>query len=115
MAPTYTGFSPEFLSAFLYFQETKDNDSMRAFLQSHFQILLLSKRPKLNDKIVFVFDIDGVLLRSRSPLPGAKETLEFLKRNKIPFIFLTNGGGYTEKDHVAILGKRLSMYNLSEH
>ncbi|KAI1638080.1 Haloacid dehalogenase-like hydrolase-domain-containing protein [Biscogniauxia mediterranea] len=40
----------------------------------------------------FAFDIDGVLLHSAKPIPGAKEVLKFLTGNKIPFILLTNGG-----------------------
>ncbi|KAN0115156.1 HAD-superfamily hydrolase [Hyaloscypha variabilis] len=74
-----------------------------------------SRLPKPSSKIAFAFDIDGVLVHGGTPLPGAKATLEFLQRKKIPFIFLTNGGGATEKDHVAIHGKRLAMSNLSEH
>jgi HAD superfamily hydrolase (TIGR01456 family) len=113
-APTHAP-SPRFVTALLYFQKMKDNEDMQAFLKSHLQLLQPSKRSKPNDKIAFAFDIDGVLLRSKSPLPGAKETLEYFQRHKIPFIFLTNGGGHTERDHVALLGRRLKMNNLSEH
>ncbi|KAI0602608.1 Haloacid dehalogenase-like hydrolase-domain-containing protein [Biscogniauxia sp. FL1348] len=42
--------------------------------------------------LAFAFDIDGVLLHSAKPIPGAKEVFQFLTRNKIPFILLTNGG-----------------------
>jgi HAD superfamily hydrolase (TIGR01456 family) len=73
------------------------------------------KMRKPNDKIAFAFDIDGVLLRSKDPLPGAKETLEFLQKHNISFIFLTNGGGHTEKDHVTQLSKRLHVSGFSEH
>jgi Haloacid dehalogenase-like hydrolase len=41
-----------------------------------------------------VFDIDGVLIRGKSPLPGARNALLQLQRNKIPFIFLTNGWSF---------------------
>ena len=88
---------------------------MRAFLESHMDSFCSSRMPKPNSKIAFAFDIDGVLIRGGEPLPGAKAALEFLQRQKIPFIFLTNGGGMTEKDHVALHGGRLSMTNLSEH
>lgn len=64
--------------------------------------------------IAFAFDIDGVLVRSKTPLPGAAESLKLLQQLKVPFIFLTNGGGSTEKDHVELLGKRLSMAGLHE-
>ncbi|KAE9378984.1 HAD-superfamily hydrolase [Stipitochalara longipes BDJ] len=76
---------------------------------------LPSRIPRPNSKIAFAFDIDGVLIRSGIPLPGANAALEFLQQNRIPFIFLTNGGGLVEKDHVALLGQRLSIANLSEH
>ncbi|GKT32360.1 HAD-superfamily hydrolase, subfamily IIA like protein [Aduncisulcus paluster] len=42
----------------------------------------------------FVFDIDGVLRYGRgNPVEGASKTIEFLSENKIPYVFLTNGGG----------------------
>lgn len=57
----------------------------------------------------FAFDIDGVLLRGKVPLDGAKQTLETLQANCIPFIILTNGGGLTELEHASRLGLRLDM------
>lgn len=57
----------------------------------------------------FAFDIDGVLLRGKVPLPGAKQALETLQTNSIPFILLTNGGGLTEAGHAARVGQRLTM------
>jgi HAD superfamily hydrolase (TIGR01456 family) len=68
---------------------------------------------RTNPSIAFVFDIDGVLVRSKAPLPGARETLQMLQRYEVPFIFLTNGGGLTEADHVALVGQRLGL-QLSE-
>lgn len=59
--------------------------------------------------IAFAFDIDGVLVRSKTALPGASESLRLLQESKIPFIFLTNGGGLTEADHVALVGQRLGL------
>ncbi|POS80478.1 hypothetical protein DHEL01_v201116 [Diaporthe helianthi] len=79
------------------------------------QISLSSKRrvfPKLQNAtrdFAFAFDIDGVLLRGKLPLEGAKQTLEMLQANSIPFILLTNGGGLSEADHAARLGLRLTM------
>lgn len=66
-----------------------------------------------NTTIAFAFDIDGVCIRSKTPIPGANEALALLQQLKIPFIFLTNGGGKTEKDHVALLAERLHL-ELSE-
>lgn len=59
--------------------------------------------------IAFALDIDGVLVRSKDALPGATKALAFLQQHDIPFIFLTNGGGKTEKDHVALLAERLDL------
>ncbi|KAL8751351.1 MAG: hypothetical protein Q9184_006097, partial [Pyrenodesmia sp. 2 TL-2023] len=53
--------------------------------------------------------IDGVLLRSSSPLPRARHTLLTLQRLLIPFILLTNGGGKHERDRCAELSSLLSV------
>ncbi|KKZ61715.1 HAD-superfamily subfamily IIA hydrolase [[Emmonsia] crescens] len=55
----------------------------------------------------FAFDIDGVLLRSSRPLPGAAESLQLLKKEKIPFVLVTNGGGMHETERIAQLSERL--------
>lgn len=59
--------------------------------------------------IAFAFDIDGVLLRSRTPIPGASEALQLLHKNKIPFILLTNGGGQLEKQRVDFISQALKV------
>ncbi|KAL8766813.1 MAG: hypothetical protein Q9194_006162 [Teloschistes cf. exilis] len=51
--------------------------------------------------------IDGVLLRTSSPLPLAPQTLRLLHDLRIPYILLTNGGGKTESARVAELKKLL--------
>lgn len=53
----------------------------------------------------FLLDIDGVLIRGRKIIPGAREALEKLQHSKIPTLFLTNGGCELESD----LSKRLSL------
>ncbi|WPH01809.1 Hypothetical protein R9X50_00466300 [Acrodontium crateriforme] len=57
----------------------------------------------------FAFDIDGVLLREATPIPGARDALLRLQREKIPFILLTNGGGKSEPERVADLSSRLDV------
>ncbi|KAK3078385.1 hypothetical protein LTS18_007632, partial [Coniosporium uncinatum] len=57
----------------------------------------------------FAFDIDGVLVRSSDPLPGAHETLSYLQKQRIPFILLTNGGGKTEQERVDDLSEKLGV------
>ncbi|CAM9513222.1 unnamed protein product, partial [Phaeothamnion confervicola] len=44
----------------------------------------------------FAFDIDGVLLRGKGVLPGARDALRRLRDRDVPFVFVTNGGGCTE-------------------
>ncbi|KAG7007662.1 hypothetical protein G7Y79_00008g023000 [Physcia stellaris] len=57
----------------------------------------------------FAFDIDGVLLRSSTPLPGATSSLRYLQAHRIPFILLTNGGGKSEAQRVADLSRHLDV------
>ncbi|KAK5679550.1 hypothetical protein LTS10_008371 [Elasticomyces elasticus] len=57
----------------------------------------------------FAFDIDGVLLRSSNPIPGAHDALTYLQRNRIPFILLTNGGGKSETERVEELSQKLDV------
>ncbi|KAJ3227356.1 hypothetical protein HK099_002422 [Clydaea vesicula] len=45
----------------------------------------------------FAFDIDGVLIKGKRLLNQTKPALKLLSERKIPFIFLTNGGGVKEQ------------------
>ncbi|KAI4118751.1 MAG: hypothetical protein LQ345_001270 [Seirophora villosa] len=64
--------------------------------------------PRIPD-FAFAFDIDGVLLRSSTPIPRARSTLLALQRLRIPFILLTNGGGKHDADRVRELSHLLSV------
>lgn len=64
---------------------------------------------KNTEQVSFAFDIDGVLIRSSSVLPGATETLQKLYKQRTPFIFLTNGGGVTEARKAEELSKKFSI------
>ncbi|KAL3468435.1 HAD-like domain-containing protein [Aspergillus heterothallicus] len=68
----------------------------------------LSSAPRVPD-FAFAFDIDGVLLRSSKPIPGAAESLALLKKEGIPFILLTNGGGKHETERVAEISEKLNI------
>lgn len=59
--------------------------------------------------IAFAFDIDGVRVKGKQALPGARDSITMLQNKGVPFIFLTNGGGKTEKDHVANIEDRLHV------
>lgn len=75
-------------------------------MQRHFQTSVTP--PKFPD-YAFAFDIDGVLLRSSTPLPGASEALKYLQQSRIPFILLTNGGGKSETERVQDLSEKLDI------
>jgi HAD superfamily hydrolase (TIGR01456 family) len=57
----------------------------------------------------FSFDIDGVIHKSGELCPGAKEAMECLNDKKIPFIFLTNGGGKNEEARAADMAEKLGI------
>ncbi|OJJ51350.1 hypothetical protein ASPZODRAFT_156255 [Penicilliopsis zonata CBS 506.65] len=71
-------------------------------------IKTVSNPPRIPD-FAFAFDIDGVLLRSSKPIPGAAESLALLKEEGIPFILLTNGGGKHETERVAEISEKLNV------
>jgi HAD superfamily hydrolase (TIGR01456 family) len=54
-------------------------------------------------------DIDGVLLRGKNLLPMAKTAVSLLKLNRIPTIYLTNGGGLTEVQKAKQLSDKLGI------
>lgn len=62
----------------------------------------------------FAFDIDGVIVRGPETIPEAKEALKMLngenKYNiKVPYIFVTNGGGRSEAARCKELSDRLDI------
>ncbi|KAG7666389.1 uncharacterized protein J8A68_000085 [[Candida] subhashii] len=67
----------------------------------------------------FCFDIDGVILRGPNTIPQAVEAMKRLngenKYNiKVPFVFVTNGGGKPEKARADDLSKRLDCHITEE-
>ncbi|KAK6507265.1 hypothetical protein TWF481_005713 [Arthrobotrys musiformis] len=63
---------------------------------------------------VFGFDLDGVFLRGGNVIPEAKEALRILNGDnedgiKVPYIFLTNGGGKTEAERCLDLSRQLDV------
>lgn len=63
--------------------------------------------PKLD--YAFAFDIDGVLMLGKNPIPAAARALKRLVDRRVPFILLTNGGGKFETDRVNELSERLGV------
>lgn len=56
----------------------------------------------------FLIDMDGVIYRGSELIPGAKEFIARLLRDKIPFLFVTNNSQKTRRD-VATKLNRLGM------
>ena len=54
-------------------------------------------------------DVDGVLKRGPVPIPGAISAIKKLRKFKIPFSILTNGGGETEQVRAKSLSKLLQL------
>ena len=68
----------------------------------------------ITDKYAFAFDIDGVLIRGGKPIPEAIEAMRVLNGQneygiKVPYIFVTNGGGKTEAERCTQLSQQLEM------
>ncbi|ORY56407.1 HAD-like domain-containing protein [Pseudomassariella vexata] len=66
------------------------------------------------DSFAFAFDIDGVLIRGGRPIPEAIEAMKVLNGEneygiKIPYIFLTNGGGKSEAERCGDLSRQLEI------
>lgn len=62
----------------------------------------------------FAFDIDGVLLRGGTVIPEAKEAMAILNGGneeglKVPYIFITNGGGKLEQVRCEELAEKLEV------
>lgn len=67
-----------------------------------------------NKRIAFAFDIDGVLKAGERILPQARRALAMLeghnaKQTKIPYIFITNGGGPSESERAKKLSREFEL------
>ncbi|KAI0592788.1 HAD-superfamily hydrolase [Biscogniauxia sp. FL1348] len=66
------------------------------------------------DSFAFAFDIDGVLVRGGRAIPEAVQAMKVLNGDneygiKIPYIFLTNGGGKSEAERCGDLSRQLDV------
>ncbi|KAL9642752.1 hypothetical protein ABK040_009829 [Willaertia magna] len=73
---------------------------------------LLTNKIKKQNVHAFAFDIDGVLLRGQTAIEGAKETIISLKKKNIPFVCLTNGGGFLEEKKCESVNEILGLNTL---
>ena len=55
------------------------------------------------------FDIDGVLMRGKQPVASAGAALRALQDGGVPFVLLTNGGGYPESVKAQALSEALDV------
>ncbi|GAC1356853.1 MAG: HAD-IIA family hydrolase [Ktedonobacteraceae bacterium] len=46
----------------------------------------------------YLIDMDGVILRGRTLIPGAAECIQKLREKNIPFLIFTNNSEYTQRD-----------------
>jgi 5'-nucleotidase len=60
---------------------------------------------KRRDIASWLMDMDGVLVREETPIPGAREFLTRLRELELPFLVLTNNSIYTPRD----LSARLAL------
>ncbi|KAL0460254.1 UNVERIFIED_CONTAM: Mitogen-activated protein kinaseNTF6 [Sesamum latifolium] len=69
--------------------------------------------PALSASFGIAFDIDGVILRGDTPIGGSPQALKRLYDDsgalRIPYVFLTNGGGVPESKRATELSKLLGV------
>lgn len=85
---------------------------IRHFQRRHYSLQTEAQGPTFG----IAFDIDGVLLRGRTPIGGAPRALRRLYADpsnptelRVPFVFLTNGGGVRESIRASELGNLLGV------
>ncbi|PWY64578.1 phosphatidyl synthase [Aspergillus eucalypticola CBS 122712] len=66
------------------------------------------------DDFALAFDIDGVLIRGGKAIPEAASALRYINGEnpygiKVPYIFVTNGGGKTEEERCVDLSRQLEL------
>lgn len=63
----------------------------------------------LDRKQGFLLDMDGVLYKGESMIPGAKEFISYLQKNSVPHLFLTNNSRPTPRDIAYKLTKKIGI------
>lgn len=62
----------------------------------------------------YIIDLDGTTYRGNELIEGAKEFIEYLQKEDIPYLFLTNNSTYTQEAVVTKL-KKLGIITTVEH
>ncbi len=66
----------------------------------------MSERQARLDRIrAFILDLDGVVYRGQSGIPGAAEFIEYLRERDFPFTLVTNNATRSPDDHMHRLAK----------
>lgn len=71
----------------------------------------------INKVPAIICDIDGVVLRGKGMIGNSSSIIQKLKSfaaTKIPFYFLTNGGGILEKEKASVMNDLLSLEGSSK-
>lgn len=63
----------------------------------------------------YLIDMDGVLYKGDTMIPGADEFIRQLNKNDVPYLFLTNNSRPTQRDIALKLQKRLGVEVAEEH
>lgn len=56
-----------------------------------------------NELDAIVFDVDGVLMKARRPVPGSAELVQRLRTDHVPFRLLTNDGCHSPQEKIELL------------
>ena len=59
-----------------------------------------------------VMDMDGVLWRGDTPLPGMADFIAFLRQHQVPFALATNNSSKTPDDYIGKLA-RMDVYDVN--
>ncbi len=63
----------------------------------------LSREKRLSDIRHLLIDMDGVMYRGMTAIPGAREFLDFCRERGIPFLLFTNNSSLTPQEYVTKL------------
>lgn len=68
--------------------------------------------PSQHPRLLYCLYLVGlqVLIRGGDLIPSAPAVFKFLNEKKIPYVFLTNGGGSIEKEKADAIGKMLGIH-----
>ena len=71
------------------------------------RLFATARKPTID--LGIAFDIDGVLIKGKTVLPQAQRVIKTLYNARIPYIFLTNGGGVSEQSKAHELTTKLGI------